>query len=90
MTQWYRFDRMPETYSDVHYTRDLNHEFSERASVTKQASNPFFCYLLTTVPAGMGQSAGKKELDSNKADEVAYTILRMIALRYIKTNRKCS
>ncbi|KAF1361356.1 hypothetical protein EJ07DRAFT_175982 [Lizonia empirigonia] len=73
MTQWYRFDRMPETYSDVHDYRDLNHDFSGRASETKHDSSPFFRYLLTTVPAVMGQSdsAGNEELESDLADEIA-------------------
>ena len=112
MTKWYKFDRMPETYSDVRYNRDLNCDFSDRASEAKQDSSPFFRYLLTTVPAVMGKSdlAGNKELESGLADEIAYTsrcrqlstyyqiatllslcrLSRMIALRYIKTNRKYS
>lgn len=75
MTKWYKFDRMPETYSDVRYNRDLNCDFSDRASEAKQDSSPFFRYLLTTVPAVMGKSdlAGNKELESGLADEIAYT-----------------
>ncbi|KAJ8117993.1 hypothetical protein OPT61_g923 [Boeremia exigua] len=109
MTKWYNFDRVPETYWDVYYSRDLNHDFSGRASESKRESSPFFRYLLTTVPAAVGKSESAGNTDV-LANEVAYTsrcrqlstyyqiatllslcrLCRMIALRYIRTNRNCS
>lgn len=66
---------MPETYSDVYYTRCENHDFWERASETKHELSPFFRYLLTTVPAVVEQSgpAGNEESETDLADEIAYT-----------------
>lgn len=112
MTNWYNFDRIPETYSDVCDARDLNRDLWRCAIGTERESSPFFRYLLLTVPAVMGRSdsAGNEEFKSDLADEIAYTsrcrqlstyyqiatllslcrLSRMIALRYMKSNRNCS
>ncbi|KZM21151.1 hypothetical protein ST47_g7706 [Ascochyta rabiei] len=34
ITKWYKFDRMPETHSDVMWSRRLNPEFDRRANAT--------------------------------------------------------
>jgi hypothetical protein len=74
ITQSYRFDRMPETRSDVSYNRRLNPEFDRRIHANPQKdSSPFFRYLLATVPAAIGQSVDDEELESELADEIAYT-----------------
>ncbi|KAF1362143.1 hypothetical protein EJ07DRAFT_153710 [Lizonia empirigonia] len=76
MTQWYKFDRMPETLEDVMDGRRLNPEIDRRADAT-QESSPFFSDLLTTVPAIFGQSGSglneSGELEDDLADEIAYT-----------------
>ena len=75
MTQWYRFDRMPETHSDVLHSRQLNPEFNRRANAGRRESSPFFRHLLTTVPAvfGRSQSDDSEGLGSDLADEIGYT-----------------
>jgi hypothetical protein len=75
MTQWYKFDRMPETSSDVFYTRRENPEFDRRASANKHESSLFFPFFLTIVPAVFGRSGSddSEELQCDLADEIAYT-----------------
>lgn len=88
MTQGYRFDRMPETHSDVADIRRENPEFLRRANADTQESSPFFRHLLTTVPAVFGQSEldDSKELQSELADEIAYTYrCRQLSTYYLIT-----
>ena len=75
MTQWCKFDRMPETHSDVMQSRRLNPEFDRRANATRKESSPFFRDLLTTVPAVFGRSESNEsgELEDDLADEIANT-----------------
>lgn len=82
MTQWYKFDRIPETKQDVWNSRQDNPEWDERAAEKKEESGPFFQHLLTTVPAVFGLSGsgddvlGKEDseqLQHDRADEIAYT-----------------
>jgi hypothetical protein len=74
ITQSYRFDRMPQKWLDVYKCRRGNSEFSERDHANPQkSSSPFFRYLLTTVPAAIGQSADSEELERELADEIAHT-----------------
>ncbi len=78
MTEWYKFDRVPETYMDVYYTRSGNPEFSmrTRAKKVKGESSPFFRRLLTTVPAVFGRSGpghDSERLQRDLADEMVYT-----------------
>lgn len=111
MTQACKFDRMPETDADVSYGRQFNPEFEKRYEAAHESS-AFFRFLLTTVPAAIGQSDSTRSgnLESELADEIAYTnrcrrlstysqiatllslcrLSRFTALRYIRTNRKCS
>ncbi|KAJ4352953.1 hypothetical protein N0V95_003806 [Ascochyta clinopodiicola] len=106
MTQWYKFDRMPETHSDVMQSQRLNPEFERRADA------PFFRDLLATVPAVFGRSESNEsgELEDDLADEIANTrrcrqlstyyqittllslcrLSRSIAQWYIQDNCKCS
>ncbi|KAF2997911.1 hypothetical protein E8E13_004679 [Curvularia kusanoi] len=74
MTQACKFDRMPETDSDVYYSRQFNPEFQKRSEAA-QESSAFFRFLLTTVPAAIGQSESIRSgnLESELADEIAYT-----------------
>ncbi|KAF1951993.1 hypothetical protein CC80DRAFT_495629, partial [Byssothecium circinans] len=82
LTQWHKFDRMPETHDDVYRSRQENPEFNTRAKTIKEESSPFFRRLLTTVPAVFGRSglddnALDHEFDSflqrDLTDEIAYT-----------------
>ena len=77
MTQWCKFDRMPETHSDVMYSRRLNPEIDRRADTSQKESSLFFSDLLTTVPAVFGQSGSESnesgELEDDLADEIANT-----------------
>ncbi|KAF2711941.1 hypothetical protein K504DRAFT_465666 [Pleomassaria siparia CBS 279.74] len=82
LTQWHKFDRMPETYQDVLTSRRENPEFNKRARTKTEVSSPFFRHLLTTVPAVFGKSGSdddalghedSEELQHDLADEIAYT-----------------
>lgn len=75
LTQWYKFDRIPETHSDVFYARQENPEFNRRAAESKQESSPFFRFLLTTVPAVFGRSGSNnnEDLQPDLANEIAHT-----------------
>lgn len=70
LTQWYKFDRMPETRDDVYKSRQFNPELKKRARAKKEESSPFFRHLLTTVPAVFGRSGPD---DGAPTDEIAYT-----------------
>ena len=74
MTQACKFDRMPETDADVSYGRRWNPEFAKRYEAAHESS-AFFRFLLTTVPAAIGQSDSTRSgnLESELADEIAYT-----------------
>lgn len=74
MTQACKFDRIPETDSDVYYSRQFNPEFQKRCEAAHESS-AFFRFLLTTVPAAIGQSESIRSgnLESELADEIAYT-----------------
>lgn len=74
MTQACKFDRMPETERDVFSSRQLNLEFQKRYEAAHESS-AFFRFLLTTVPAAIGQSESTRSgnLGSELADEIAYT-----------------
>ena len=76
MTKWCKFDRMPETHSDVMQSRRLNPEFDTRVNATQESSS-FFSKLLTTVPAVFGRSGSESkesgELEDDLADKIAYT-----------------
>lgn len=74
MTQVCMFDRMPETDEDVSYSRRFNPEFQKRYEAAHESSG-VFRFLLTTVPAAIGQSESTKSrnLESELADEIAYT-----------------
>jgi hypothetical protein len=75
MTQWHRFHRMPEMYSDICLHQRRNPKFGTRAFTAQKELSSFFCYLLTTVPAVFR----RLELDDSKglkcelADEIVYT-----------------
>ncbi|KAF1923086.1 uncharacterized protein M421DRAFT_426188, partial [Didymella exigua CBS 183.55] len=77
MTQWYKFDRIPETYSDVYHVRGENPEFNIRVRANEaEESSPFFRHLLTTVPAVFGRPGPDEEnqkLQIDLVDEIAYT-----------------
>ena len=77
MTQWCEFDRMPETESEVYSARGRNPDFNMRVRANPTMnSSPFFRHLLTTVPAvfgRLGQDEDSERLQSNLADEIAYT-----------------
>jgi hypothetical protein len=75
MTQWCKFDHIPETHSDVWHSRQFNPEFHRRAEQSKHASSPFFRHLLTTVPAVFGQSGSNdnKDFQPDLVDEIAET-----------------
>jgi hypothetical protein len=75
ITQWYKFDRMPETHEDVQYSRREHPDFRRRAETIKEESSAFFRQLLTTVPAVFGRSGldGSEELRRDQSDEIAYT-----------------
>jgi hypothetical protein len=76
MTQWYRFDHIPETFDQVYDKRDLNPEFEARAIKTTEKSSPFFRHLLITAPTVFGQSGSDddcEELHHDLSDEIAYT-----------------
>jgi hypothetical protein len=75
ITQWYKFDCMPETYKDVYYSRQEHPEFRRRAGTIKEESSAFFRQLLTTVPAVFGRlgSDGDEEQQRNQINEIAYT-----------------
>jgi hypothetical protein len=44
MTEWYKFDRIPETHSGIYSLRAANPEFNirVRANETAEESSPFF------------------------------------------------
>ncbi|KAJ4330952.1 hypothetical protein N0V87_009536 [Didymella glomerata] len=78
MTEWYKFDRIPETHSGIYNLRAANPEFNirVRANETEEESSPFFRHLLTTAPAVFGRPGpdeDSEELQSDLADEIAYT-----------------
>lgn len=80
MTQWHKFDRIPETRDAVYYAQQRHPRFSERAEAKTDESGPFFRHLLTTVPAVFGRPGpddddddGSKQLPYDRADEIAYT-----------------
>lgn len=85
MTQWHRFDSMPETHDAAYHARQRHPKFSERAKAKTDESGPFFRHLLTTVPAVFGRPGpggdddGAPEQHNSKkqhydwADEMAYT-----------------
>jgi hypothetical protein len=75
ITQWYKFDCMPETFKDVYYSRQEHPEFRRRAGMIKEESSAFFRQLLTTVPAVLGRSGsdGDEEQQCDQVDEIAYT-----------------
>lgn len=82
MTQWCRFDRIPEAKTDVFDSRQINPEFNKRARTKDHESGPFFRHLLTTVPAIVGRSGPDpdvlgqedgEQLQRDQADEIAYT-----------------
>jgi hypothetical protein len=56
MTQWYRFDHMPETFNQISDERNSNPECRARAGKTTKESSPFFRHLLTTASTVFGQS----------------------------------
>lgn len=65
---------MPE--KNVYYLRGENPEFNNRVRANlDELSSPFFCHLLTTVPAVFGQSGPEEDsemLRSDIVDEIAY------------------
>ena len=75
MTQWHKFDRMPETDHDVLYRRRNNSDWSRRARTIQEESSPFFRRLLTTVPAAFGRPGpdDSEELQRDLSDQIAYT-----------------
>jgi len=76
LTQWHKFDRIPETHKDVFNIRQENPEWNQRAATKEEESGPFFRQLLTTVPAVFGWSGSdedSEELQSDLANEIAYT-----------------
>lgn len=88
MTQWHKFDRMPETHDNVyHATQRHPPGFAKRAKTKKEESGPFFRHLLTTVPAAFGRSGPDEDVDVDApghhdskqlphdqlASEIAYT-----------------
>lgn len=79
MTQWHRFDCIPETHDAVYYARQRHPRFSERAKAKEDESGPLFRQLLTTVPAVFGRSGadndddGSKQLPYDRMGEIAYT-----------------
>lgn len=80
MTNWHKFDRIPETHDAVYYASQRHPRFSKRAGEKKEESGPFFRKLLTTVPAVFGRagpdgdgSDGSMQLPFDRDDEVAYT-----------------
>jgi hypothetical protein len=82
MTQWYRFDRMPETFDQVYNERGSNPEFQVRARKTTEESSPFFRRLLTTVPTVFGQSGSDDDCEELHHDLLPdlYTSLNLLAI----------
>lgn len=84
MTEWHKFDRIPETYEAAFQAQVYHPEFYMSDKPEYHDTGPFFRRLLATVPAVFGRSGpddnnsatgqnDSKQLPYDRADDIAYT-----------------